>query len=132
MYAKRHAPQRGIAAVELALTLPILVTFVFSSIEVSNLIFLRQALLSSSYEAARVSIRNNATNASATASANAVLAARGISGATVAFNPSDVATVSRGTPITVTVTAPSDSFSIVPILDLSNASLSVSMNMVKE
>jgi len=132
MNVKRRRFRRGIAAVELAITLPILVSFVFGTIEVCNLIFLRQALVTTTYEAARVAVRSNATHASATASAEAVLAARGISGAKVAFSVDDVAKVSRGTPFAATVTAPADAFSILPILNLVNATMTVSTNMVKE
>ncbi len=132
MKTKRDVPRRGVAAVELALTLPILVAFTFGAIETCNLIFLRQALVSTTYEAARVAIQNNATTADADARAQQVLAGRGITNATIVFNPADVENTARGTPIAVTVTVPADTFSIIPILNINTTNMSATTNMVKE
>lgn len=129
---QRRAARRGVAVVELALTLPVLVMFVLGSIEICNMIFLRQALVTTSYEAARISIRDDATTAEATVRAQEVLSARGIASATIVFNPSDIEGLARGTPLSVTVSAPANEFSVVSVLDLPTTTLSSSTNMIKE
>ena len=126
--------RQGAAVAELALTLPFLVVFVLGSIETCSMVFLRQAIVTTAYESARISIRDDASTADALARAQEVITGRGIDVAntTVVFNPADIEGLARGTPISVTVTVPADEFSIVPILNIANITLTASINMVKE
>ena len=57
--------RRGIAAVELAVCLPVIVLLVFGSIEASSFIFLKQSLNVSAYEGIREAIRVGSNNAAA-------------------------------------------------------------------
>ena len=124
--------RRGAAIAEMALTLPFLVIFVLGSIELCSMVFLRQALVITAYEGARTSIRDEATTADARAQALQVLAARNVSGATITFNPVNIGGLERGTVLSVTVTAPADQFSIVPILNIGGSTLTATTTMVKE
>ena len=106
--SRRHASRNrnGIAAVELAICLPVLMIIALGSIEATNAIFLKQRLTSAAYEGARAAIAPGQTTAGATAAANSVLTQFGISGTTVTVNPNVTTATATGTQITVSVTAP--------------------------
>ena len=127
---KNKRRRNGTALVELAVCLPVLVLLVLGSIELSNFIFLKQAVTAAAYEATRDAIGPAGTDASALASADAVLLARRLTGATVAINPS--ASVARGDLITVTVSAPSSLNRVVIPKFVAGLSVSASTTMVKE
>lgn len=104
----------GLAAVEFALCLPLLMILVFGSIEASNAIYLRQAMTIASYEATQIASAVGGTDAEALQRANEILATYNIQGASVGISPSITATTVPGTAITVTISAPSNSNSIGP------------------
>jgi len=128
---KRVCSRNAIAAVELAVCLPVLVLLMLGAIESSNMIFLRQALVQSSYEAAKLAARPDATSDEATNRAEAVLATREIEGYTVTLSPATTEALARGTDILATVTAPMDANRLVPFPLFSGHVLSVSMTSVK-
>jgi Flp pilus assembly protein TadG len=137
MMTRRHATQpaacrRGIAAVEFAVCVPLLVLLFLGSIECANIIYLKQTLTLSSYEGVRKAIQFNSNNTQALARANDILTARNIQGASVTFVPADVATVPRGSEIAVTVSAPCGSNSSVPVTIFAGETLSVTIKMRKE
>lgn len=101
----------GLAAVELAICLPVLVLLVLGSIELTNFIFLKHALTSAAYEGVREAVRREGTDASSTAMAQQVLTARGIQGASVRVTPGTQ--ITSGQPLTVEVSAPSSSNRVV-------------------
>lgn len=127
---KNSQKRSGAALVELAVCLPVMVMLVLGSIELSNFIFLKQAVTAAAYEASREAIRPLGTDATATATAEAVLAARRLSGASIVVNPS--ANAERGELVTVTVTAPSSSNRVVVPRFVAGLSVSASTTMVKE
>jgi Flp pilus assembly protein TadG len=129
---KANKRRRGAAIAEMALTLPFLVTFVLGSIELCSMVFLRQALVVTAYEGARTSIRDEATTDDARARAQQVLAARNVAGATIVFDPANIEGLDRGTVLSVTVSAPADQYSIVPILNIGGRTLTATTTMVKE
>ncbi len=103
---RRPMPQRrGVAAVEFAVCLPLLVLLVFGSIEASALIFLKQSLHVAAYESARAAVEPGTDQRSATAAAIDILNSRGVVGFDLDFPGGDPAAVTRGTPIRVTATA---------------------------
>lgn len=93
----------GTAAVEAAVTLPLLFVLVFGAIETANAIFLRQALAIASYEGARAVTRPGATQAMGQTRVDDVLSARGVTGYTTSFSPVISATTPRGAEVSVTV-----------------------------
>jgi len=97
--------RKGAALVELAVCLPVLMVLILGSIEATSAIFIRQALTTAAYEAAREAARTGATTLTATARGQAVLDARRIRNSTIQFTPSNVSTAGRGNIITIEVTA---------------------------
>jgi hypothetical protein len=128
----RFAARRAAAAAELAICMPVLVTLVLASIEACTMIFLDHSLSITSYEGVRVAINYDATNAQVMARCNEIIAERGVADATVSLNPSNVANVQRGFPITITVSAPCDSNAIIPAWFYGGRTLIESTTMVKE
>lgn len=97
--------RKGAALVELAVCLPVLMILILGSIEATGAIFVRQALTTAAYEAAREASRTGSTTATATARGQAVLDARRIRNSTISFTPADISSASRGSLITIQVTA---------------------------
>ncbi len=110
---RRRRSRSGIAVVEFAICLPILMAMVMGVIEASNAVFLQQALTSASYEAANVASAIGGTSAEATTRANAVLTALGIKNSTVTISPTVTTATPIGTTIVVTVSAPFAANSLV-------------------
>jgi Flp pilus assembly protein TadG len=108
----RRGGRRGVATVELAVCLPVLLTLVVGAIEGSNFIFLKQAVTVTAYEAANVVTRSGGTLAEAQQRADQILAARSIDSAKVTFSPANPETAARGQLVTVTVSAPAAANSI--------------------
>ena len=136
-WATRH-PQRlgrrrrGAAVVEFAVCLPIILILALGSIEAASVIFLRQALVQSAYETIKEGVRANGDVAVALQRGEQVLDFRGIDGETITFSPPNVGDLPRGTPVTVTVTAPSDANSIIPFGPFQGQEITVNATMLKE
>jgi hypothetical protein len=84
------------------------------------------------YEGARVAIAPHSTSAAALTRCETLLAARGVTGATITFEPSDVGKVPRGRRIVVRVEAPCDANSISPAMFFQDKTLTGQCVMVKE
>lgn len=101
--------RRGTAVVELAICIPLLFLLIFGSIEVTNLIFLRQTLVESGYEGALLGSQKNTTEAEILQRVQVALVARGIQGGVVSVNVSsapDYDALLAGDTFTVHVEAP--------------------------
>lgn len=134
MQNKKKVPRqrRGIAVVELAACLPIFILLLFGSIDACNMVFVKQAMTASAYEAAREAIEPDGTTAAATLLAHNVLDARGITGYGVVFDPPVAENTSPGTVIRVTVTAPADINSPVSAAFRRTTNLQARVVMVKQ
>jgi hypothetical protein len=102
------------------------------SIEAASMIFLRQAMVQSAYEGAKVATKHQSTNQLAIDAITAVTAGRNLDNVTITFDPADVSTVLPGDPITVIVAAPGDSNSIIPFGPFRNRQVSASSTWIKE
>ena len=102
----RSGNRFGAAAVEFAVCLPLIILIVAGSIEGASLLFLRQALIQSAYEGAKVAIRQDSTNSDVSSIAIAVADGRRLTNVSVRTTPSDVTSVPQGELIRVSVTAP--------------------------
>jgi Flp pilus assembly protein TadG len=102
---EKQRNRRGVAAVEFAICVPVLVLLVLGSIEVTNAIFLRQSLHVAAFEAAKELTNNDGTFASATARAQNILDARSIRGAVIRFTPSASSGLVRGATVRVNIQA---------------------------
>lgn len=111
--AKRFRGKRfGAAAVEFAVCLPLIILIVAGSIEGASLLFLRQALIQSSYEGVKVAIKQDSVSSDVNNVALAVTDGRKLSGVTVETIPSDIESVPQGEFIRVRVTAPTSGNSL--------------------
>ena len=104
--------RRGVATVELAICLPVILLLVVGAIEGSNFIYLKQAATAAAYESAQTLTRVGGTKAKAESRAAEVLSARSIDQSTITFTPADPDTVGRGDQVTVSITAPVSANSI--------------------
>ena len=95
MYAKFKLPsirpkpvrlRRGTAVVELAICLPVLTLVIFGSIEMCNVIHLKQMLIEAGYEGALIGSQPKATEVEIVQRVQTVLAARNIAGASVSVD----------------------------------------------
>ncbi len=132
------ASRRGVAAVELALCLPLLVALAFGMIEASNLVHLRTRMYSAAYEGVRLATRpttsSNAAASSATVSAycTTILTQLGVQGAQVTVSPSNLATVTPQQMVTVTITAPLNKNSFTSLIINSSQTITAQATLVVE
>lgn len=105
--AGRRQKRRGVAAVEFAVCLPVIVLLVFGSIEASSYIFLKQSLSVAAYEGARTATRLNNDNATARETAAAILNSRDVVGFEIRFPNGESSEAERGEEVVIEVTAPS-------------------------
>ncbi|MCE3016896.1 MAG: TadE/TadG family type IV pilus assembly protein [Pirellula sp.] len=97
-------PKRaGVACVEAACLLPVILLVVLGSVEVTNKIFLKQSLATAAYESCRTAIESNAKNELAISAGMKILTARGVKSATITFDPENIEKAKRGEFIRVTV-----------------------------
>ncbi|MEM9826211.1 MAG: TadE family protein [Planctomycetota bacterium] len=97
--------RRGVAAVEFAVCLPVIVLLVFGSIEASSFVFLKQSLNVAAYEGVREATRLGADNASARDRARNILAARQVTGFTIALPNGESSSLRRGEEVVMEVSA---------------------------
>ncbi len=124
--------RRGVAATELALVLPLFAMLVMASIEACSMVFLNHSLSIASYEAVRVAINFDSTNKEVQDRFDLLVNARNVKKATLAISAPNVATVPRGTQISLTATAPCDANALLPPWFFGGRTLSVTTTMVKE
>jgi Flp pilus assembly protein TadG len=110
-----HKSRRGTAVTEMAVLLPLMVILVYGSIELANVVFLKQSITIAAYEGGRVASRAGATEAQATARVAEIMNVRDIPEFQLAFNPPVTTTTQRGTTIEITVTAPNNTFNLWPL-----------------
>ncbi len=126
------AKRRGIAAVELAICLPLMVIFTFASIEMCSAIYLRQTLTIAAYEGARVACHPQGMTADAREAAQRILTERNVNGGSIAINPSNFDGVAKGTVIQVSVTAPVGANSLLRFGVFGTSQLTGECSMRKE
>jgi hypothetical protein len=125
------ATRTGVAAVEFAVCLPVLIVLILGSIECCSMIFLRQSLAVVAYEGLRVAVKPDASLNDVQVRCQQVLDDRRIQGARVAVTPSNFPARPRGTFIRITVTAPCAANALLPVEHF-GSDLSASAEMVKE
>ncbi len=130
--SKLRRARRGVAAVEFAVCLPVIVLLVFGSIEASSFIFLKQSLHVAAYEAARTATRIDSDNAAATQSVQNILTARMVRDFRVAFPNGESGSADRGDEVVVEVSAPTSTNSPLAGRFVTNRTLTARVVMVKE
>lgn len=105
--------RRGVAAIEFAVCLPIIVLLVLSTIEACSMIFLKQTLAVAAYEGARTAIIPGVTGDEVKEVCNEILKDRKVSGGIVTISPKGFDDLKPGQFVDVTVSAPCNANSIV-------------------
>ena len=129
---RRLRKRRGVAAVEFAVCLPVIILIVFGSIEASSFIFLKQSLSSAAYEGIREAVRSDSTTADATSRASNILDSRLVQGFQVSFPGGNVENAERGDEIVIEVSAPTQPNSPLAGNFIANRTLTARVVMVKE
>jgi hypothetical protein len=124
--------RRGVAAVEFAVCLPVLVLLVFGAIEASSFIFLKQSLSVSAYEGIREATKLASNNTKARVRAENILSSRGVTNFNVDFPNGESSNLPRGDEIVIEVSAPTATNS--PLLGqfIPNRTLTARVVMTKE
>lgn len=129
---KRSLVRSGIATIETAVVLPVVVFITFGSIELSNLLFVRQSLTIAAYEAARASTKPGGSQGLGDARAQEVLNARGLTSFSVSYTPAVTTATPRGTLIKVTVSTNASNISYAPFQLFTGSTISSSSTMVHQ
>lgn len=124
--------RRGVAAVEFAVCLPVLVLLVFGSIEASSFIFLKQSLNVAAYEGIREAVRLDGDNASGDSRAVNILDSRGVNDFSVSFPSGETSTLPRGRDVVIEVSAPTVSNSPLVGQFIPNRIVTARIVMLKE
>ncbi len=126
------ARRSGVATVELAVVLPILLMLVFGTIEVCQRIFIRQSAVIVAYEGARLAARGISTNAEVTSRCQQLLTSRRVRNATVTTFPADFMQSPTGTEIRITITVPWADNSASRVVVPNQGVMTVSAFMLRE
>jgi len=130
-----RAPARGVASVELALLLPILMLVLFGTIEYGWMFLKNQQLADAARSGARVAVTAGATNALARARVDEVMTTAGLaaSGYQVTFTPGDISSAVPGTAVRVEVLVSYANIGLtgIPLIPVPSA-LEGQTSMIKE
>jgi Flp pilus assembly protein TadG len=118
--------------IELAVCLPVIVLVVFASLEGANMLFVKQAVVQSAYEAAKHGSHRDGTQTQAERLATEVLTARRINRPTIRFVTGDPARTIAGSDVTVEVSVNSDDRLLTGLGLFSGRTIAVRTTMQKE
>ena len=111
--ARPRRSRRGMAIVELACFVPVLMVVVFATIEAARMCMVSQLLTNAAREGCRVAATNGKASADVTSRVNATLIAAGFTTAqatqvtgSMSLTPSSIETTAGNTPITLTLSLP--------------------------
>ena len=110
-----HGRRRGSTTVEFAFVAIPLFLFVFASVEFQRAAMARNSMEEAARAGCRVAILQGSTMSDVEAEVAEILGVAGISDYTVTTDPSDVASVERWEPVSVTVSAAYADISWVPV-----------------
>ena len=126
-----QSQRKGAAVIEFAVCLPVIVLIVLGTIEAGSMLFLKQTLVQAAYEGAKVAVVTGDT-AQVEAIVDAVAAGRNLEDVQVEFSPTDIESLPPGEILTITITAPGDSNSLIPFGPFKNQIVRTSASMVRE
>ena len=122
----------GLASVELAIVLPVMLILVLGTIEVCQRIFLRQSAVIVAYEAARLAARSTSSNLEVATRCETMLIQRRVNGAVVTVTPSDLLAQPPGTQVRVRVEVPWASNSPTRFVLQDQGTIAVDAYMLRE
>jgi len=109
-----HRGRRGAAAVEFALTAPVLFLLVFGMIEVGRALMVQHLLTNAARDGARAAILDGATVSAVESQVTSYLSGSSVSGSTVTVSPDPLTSADIGDPVSVNVQVPFDSVNWLP------------------
>ena len=124
--------RQGVAVVELAVCLPLLVVLLIATIEACVMLQLQQNLAVTAYEGARVGIMPGTDANTVDFQCQLILDDRNINGYTITLNPVDPQAMNVGDEFTVTIDADCTANSIVGAMFFEGRTLSESVVMRAE
>jgi hypothetical protein len=124
--------RRAVAAVELAVCLPVVVLLVVATIEACSMIFLKQSLSIAAYDGARAAIRAGATATDVRQTCEQILRDRRIHGATITIEPEQFEHLEPGQYVDVILSAPCGSNTVVPNTFYRDKTISARASMMIE
>ncbi len=130
--SQHRATRRGVAAVELAVCLPVIILLVFGAIEASSFMFLKQSLNVAAYEGIRESIRISSNTRSGIDRAQNILDARNVQDFSITFPNGEAGDANRGDELVIEVSAPTATNSPLAGQFVTNRILTARVVMVKE
>ena len=102
----RSKDRRGVEIVELAFALPVMTVIIFGTLELSEVLYLKQSLALASYEAGRLAARPGADAASVESRFQSIMTARRVDNAVITVTPGNIAGAKVGDTIRIDVSAP--------------------------
>ena len=129
--ARSGRRRSGAAVLEMAISLPLLITLVFGAMEMANAVFLRQSMNMAAYEAAKVITRPGTNEALARTRCQEIMTVRKVSTYTLTFSPTVTTATPRGTQVTVTLSAPASNLSYGPMQFMTGRTLTTTVVMVR-
>lgn len=129
---RRADCRAGVAAVECAFCIPIVILLMFGTLETCSGIFLKESLTVAAFEGARVGVRRGATPQLVQEQVQAILELRQVVDAEVLVEPADFSGLSALDPITVVVRAPTRGNSLYIFDFLVDREVSAEVSMVRE
>ncbi len=102
----RSNDRRGVEILELAFALPVMTVIIFGTLELSEVLYLKQSLAVASYEAGRLAARPGADAATVENRFQAIMTARRVDNAVIAITPANLANAAVGDTIRIDVSAP--------------------------
>jgi Flp pilus assembly protein TadG len=131
----RRRGRRGLALVEAALFLPLLIVLLFGLIEYGWMFLKAQQIANASRNGARAGVLVGATNSEVSSAVTQVMTAANLddSGYTLSTSPGDVSTAAAGSVVTVSVVVPYPNIALtnIPLIPVPE-NLTGSTSMVKE
>lgn len=128
----RRRDRQGLAVVELAIYLPLLILLVFGSIDCCTMIYLKHSLTVASYEGARVALQSGSNSGDVTAASATFLAMRQVQGANITTTPANVNSAQPGDVVTVRVSAPCAANAMVVSKFFGGTTLASTTTVIKE
>ena len=129
-HAERH--RSGIASVELAFVLPVLLILVLGTIEVCQRVFLRQSAVIVAYETARLAVRSTSTDADVLLRCQTMLTQRRVNGGVITITPANLPAQPTGTQIRIHIEIPWANNSPTRFVLNDQGSVSVDAYMLRE
>lgn len=128
----RRRNRNGVAAVEMAVVLPVLLLVLFGTTNLSQFIFFRKSLVGATQEGMRLASQRTSTVADVEARVRAVLQSRRIQECTVSITPASFDKMKPGNRVDIVVTASFTGFGLGVLGSSSQIPVNVETSVLRE